>query len=155
MIKNERGAMVLWIPILFVALLISTIWVVEIGRMLITKVDIQTAADAASLAGAATAEQEYNKEYEFITEADEIVEIRETAIPTGVVIIKHETADKEAELLLNPNVPGQEVNDWQSTIESDEYEVNIQGIEFPSVIENWLGDIYLSVTSRAKAGFKN
>jgi Flp pilus assembly protein TadG len=155
MLKDEKGAMVLWIPILLIAVLISTVWVVETGRMMITRVDIQTAADAASLAGVATAEQEYIKEYDFITEGEEITEIIEKATPTGHIIISRELADKEAELLLNPNVPEQTVSDWESTVEDDEYEVSIQGVRFISVIEDWFGDIYLSATSRAKAGFNN
>gem|GEM_PF-6956733 len=153
LVRDEKGSLSLWFPILLVGLLVCSVWVLETGKILSNLVDLQTAADAASLAGASTADAYPIKEYEVETGEDGLpVKIVEKIVGWETVITK-EKADPEAEKLFAPNTTlpvGQE--NWGSETLGDRYHVVLKGINLPSPISRLLGGpVHLGSQSTSQA----
>jgi hypothetical protein len=156
LIKDQNGSISMWGIIFMAMLLVFTVWILETGKVLTILADLQTAADAASLAGAMTAEVVPQKEYEAelddkgdITAVNEIITGWETEI-------NKEEADREANKLFVPNLPGNiiiERANWESEVEmKNEYNVFIKDIRLKSRIESFLPEqILLGVKSKSTA----
>ncbi|SFR06969.1 Tad domain-containing protein [Desulfoscipio geothermicus] len=67
-INNQRGSLVLWAAIAIPLLLILAALMLDTGRFLIARAQLQTLVDASSLAGAMTAEVIPEKEVQTVTD---------------------------------------------------------------------------------------
>lgn len=138
--RDENGSMTLWGIMALAFITACVIWLVEAGRIITVKGELQTAADAASLAGAMTAEKKVICDVTDEYEAGNVT-----------AVINKETADAAAEKLLSANTK-LPVNEWDSAVDGTKYTVNIRNVEVESSLASFIGKpITISVTSDAWA----
>jgi hypothetical protein len=161
LVLDENGSMALWFPVLLVAMLIFSVWILETGKILCYQADLQTAADAASLAGVSTAEVvpivEHGMEFE---EPETGSENDDSNLPSKItekvvgwdVTVKKNKADIEAKKLLAPNI-SQSIGweNWESNAEKDTYSVILKDVKLATPIEKFLGTVQIRAESISKA----
>lgn len=134
---DQRGAVTLWIPIILLSLLTVGVFFVETGRLMIARVQVQTAADAASLGGVSTAVRNTTDEIDvIINDSGEISEVSEVS-NAGPIVINQNEADEEAVRLLNCNSSVQ-ITTWQGQANEDKYSVTVQDVKIPTRIPSML-----------------
>lgn len=156
--RNDKGSTMIFMVVAIALMFTAALLVLEVGKGLIVNAKMRTAADAAALAGAATAT--FTPVYEIVTTYDangDILTSEEKITGVKDIKISKSDADVEAVCLFAPNMPPPyEIasNNWESLVSADnrDYRIRLKNVKLESPLYGMYGqEIYIGLESTARA----